>query len=437
MNKPGVCAVVGAALMGSAFAGDWPQFCGPERNNVSAETGLADAWPESGPRVLWEKAVADGYSAPAVKDGKVYFIDRENDESLLRCLDLAKGDELWKCAIADPGTMSHKQFAGTRGTPAVTVDAVYFVTGWGTLVCVDLESKSVRWKHNLLEEFDLALHQWGMSQSPCIHDDLVIVAPTSKSVGVVAYNRKTGELAWKSKPIGGYTFASPVVYNLCGVDMVVAMGSQEGGRRGRPGDAPPADAEPATSGVYGLSPKDGSVLWSYHGWQCRNAIPFPIAVPENRLFITGGYNAGSAMVRIEKTDAGFKATELFKTAAAGPQIHQPVYLDERILLVNNDNSLNDGLACLKLDGTMDWRTKDIDGAPNFERGAFILVDGKLVLLDAKTGKLHLVKADVSGYHELASAPMVKGNDMAWAPLALSGGKLLVRDWTTLKCVDLK
>ena len=430
---------VALALAGSAFAGDWAQFCGPDRNNVSKETGLADSWPEDGPKVLWETSVNDGYSSPAIKDGKVYIQDRTEEKSLLRCLDLEKGTELWKIELEDPGTMSHKQFAGTRGTPTVTEDAVYFATGWGVLVCVDLETKAVKWKHNLLEEFKLDLHMWGVSQSPLLYKDLVIVTLTAKEAGVVAYNRKDGSLAWKSEAIGGYSFASPVLYTLCGEDMIVAVGSQEGGGRSRRSrtQAEETPAEPAKGGTYGLSPKDGSVLWHYSGWQGRIAIPFPTQLTDDRLFITGGYNAGAALIHIEKADEGFKTTELFKVSDVSPQIHQPIVLDEHLLVANNGNSRNDGLMCVALDGTVDWRTKDIENAPTFERGGFLLVDGKIVILDAKTGKLHLLKADVSGYKELASAPMVKENDMAWAPLSLSDGKLLVRDWTTLKCVDLK
>lgn len=437
MSMKALYAVLGITLVTPAFAEDWPQFCGPDRNNISTETGLASSWPESGPKVLWETKVGEGYSSPAVKDGKVYFIDRNENQSLLRCMDLAEGTELWKCAVADPGTMSHAQFAGTRNTPSVTDDAVYFVSGWGTLVCVDLESKSVRWKHELLEDYGMDLHRWGMSQSPVVYKDLVVVTLTADDAGVVAYNRNSGELAWKSKPIGGYSFASPVVYSLCGEDMLIAVGSQAGGGRSRNAAPAAATANAPESGVFGLSLKDGSVLWSYGGWQCRNAIPFPTLVPGNRLFITGGYNAGSAMVRIEKTDEGYKSVELFTTDALGPQLHQAVYLDDHLLIINNDGSRGDGLMSAKLDGTMVWRTKDIQDAPTFGFGAFIVAGDKIVSLDADTGKLHLFKADVSGYQPLASAPIVKADDQAWAPLTLSDGKLLVRDWTTLKCVDLK
>ena len=189
--------------------------------------------------------------------------------------------------------------------------------------------------------------------------------------------------------------------------------------------------------MVGLSPKDGSILWDYTDWRCHMAIPHPVALSGNRLFITGGYKAGSAMIRVEKAGEGFAVKELYKTDEVGSQLHQPIRVGDHLFIGSNSNSRKDGLVSFSLDGKLEWRTKEIDGAPNFERGPFILADGKIAILDGKTGILYLVKADPSTYTELASAPMVEKNDMAWAPLALSNGKLLVRDWNTLKCVDLK
>ena len=441
MNKYGMCVVVGAAWVATAFAGDWPQFGGPDRNNVSTETGLADAWPEGGLTTLWETAVFDGYSGPAIKDGKVYMIDRNGDNSLLRCLDLVSGKDLWTCSFPDPGEMKGKKFAGTRGTPTVTDDAIYLVTGYGTFACIDLKSHKIKWKLSLLEDYGSELNQFGIAQAPFIHGDMVLVAPYTDEAGVAAYDKTSGKKLWTSPGLGKHAYVSPRVVTICGQEMVVAAGSKEDPpkKRGRGKDAEtePPTKEPMLGHIVGLSPKDGSILWDYTGWQCKIAIPQPVLVPDDRLFITGGYDAGSAMIQIVKEGNGFAARELYKTEDVGSQTHLPILVGNHLFIESNSNSRHDGLACFSLDGKLEWRTKDIDGAPNFERGSFILADGKLIILDGKTGSLHLVKADASGYKELASAPLVKENDMAWAPLALSNGKLLVRDWNTLKCIDLK
>ena len=338
--------------------------------------------------------------------------------------------------------MKSKKFAGTRGTPTVTDEAAYLVTGYGVVVCIDLKTKKERWTHSLLTDYDNELHQFGIAQSPAIYKNMVFVAPNTETVGVAAYDRKSGERLWVSPGLGYHAYISPRVVNICGQDMVVAIGSsekeQKSKRRKKTDDPEPEPKkELAPAHVVGLSPKDGSILWDYTDWRCHMAIPHPVALPDNRLFITGGYGAGSAMIQIVKKGSGFEAKELYKTDEVGSQIHQPIRVGNHLFIGSNSNSRKDGLASYTLDGTLEWRTKDIDDAPNFERGSFILADGKLVILDGKTGVLHLLKADPMKFKELASAKMVEENDMAWAPLALSNGKLLVRDWNTLKCVDLK
>jgi len=443
MYRIRILILTGTALLAAAH-GDWPNFSGPDWNHTSSETGLADAWPSSGPAVLWQKKVHSGYASPAVRDGKVYLIDRVGEESLLRCLDLDSGKELWNCPFSDPGEMKGAKFAGTRGTPTITEDSAYLVTGYGTFVCIDLNERNVKWKHRLLEDYNTALHQFGIAHAPFVYGEIVLIAPYTKEAGVAAYNRISGERLWVSPGLGAHSYVTPRVLTLCGQPMVVAAGSlQKAPRargRNRPAgedDAPAATGEDTPGKTAGLSLQDGSILWTYEGWTCQIAIPHPVALSDNRLFLTGGYNAGSAMIRIVQDGDRFQAEELFKTAEAGAQIQLPIQINGHLLIGSNSNNSNDGLTCLTEDGHLVWRTKDIPGAPLFERGPFLLADGKLILLDGKTGILHLARADASGYRELASAQIVKENDMTWAPLALSNGKLLVRDWNTLKCVDLK
>lgn len=446
MFKPGVCAVVGIALVLGVQAADWPQFCGLNRDNVSPETGLADSWPSGGPKVLWEAEVHKGYSGAAIKGGKAYFLDRENDSSRLLCLDMESGKKLWQVAIDDPGVLKGSKFDGTRGTPTVTDDAVYVMTGYGALACIDVNTQKIKWQRNLVAENGLKLHQWGYAQGPCLYKNLVMVALKTKEANVLAFDRETGKQVWASPDFGLRSYVSPQIVNLFGTDMVVAVGSSEEPSRSRRRKRKNDDEEPKKPEpkkelkkgyVVGLDLRDGSLLWKYHGWKCKIAIPHPTVLPGNRLFLTGGYDAGSAMIRIEKKDGKFEAKELFKTDELGSQLNQPILCNGHLFMNCTSNSRKDGLAVGTLDGKRVWRTKDIDDAPLFERGSFIMADGKLIILDPKSGNLHLVKADPAKYTPLASAPMVKKGDMSWAPLALSDGKLLVRDWNTIKCVDLR
>lgn len=440
MNWGFICLTVSITL--AAHAADWPQYAGIHRDNISSETGLADEWGSSGPKVLWETEVADGYSGPAIVDGKAYLTDREGDDSTLRCIDMKTGKDLWKVKIKDPGEISSKKYDGTRGTPTILDDQALLVTSYGTFACIDLKTKKVKWKHNLVDDYEMELHKFGIAQSPSVYGNMVLVAPNAPDVGVAAYDLKSGERLWTSAGLGFHAYISPRVENICGQDMVISIGScekpQRSSRRRRDEEAPKEEPKKLEPGhVVGLSPKNGSILWDYTGWSCQGSIPHPLLLPGNRLFITGGYDAGSAMIEIVKKGNTFIPNEIYKTDLVGSQLHQPIRVGDHLFIGSNSNSRKDGLASFTLDGKLEWRTKDIDDAPNFERGSFILADGKLIMLDGKTGILHLVKANPNKFELLASAEMVEKNDMAWAPLALSEGKLLVRDWNTLKCIDLK
>jgi outer membrane protein assembly factor BamB len=443
MKMTRLVAVLGIALSMTAYAADWPQYAGLNRDNISAETGLADSWSASGPKVMWTADVFDGYSGASIVDGKAYLTDRDGDTSMLRCFDMKSGKALWNVPFDDPGTLKSAKYNGTRGTPTIADGTAYLVTSYGMFVCIDLKSKKVKWKHNLVEEYEMELHQFGIAQSPSLYGTMVLVAPNAPKIGVAAYDAKSGERIWVSKGLGFHAYISPRVEKVCGQDMVIAVGSSEKApkpprrKKGEPKPEPKTVSDLAPGHVVGLSPRDGSILWNYTGWRCHMSIAHPVALPDNHFFITGGYNAGSAMIQVVKKGDGFEAKELYKTDEVGSQLHQPIAVGDHLFIGSNSNSRKDGLASFSMDGKLVWRTKDIDDAPNFERGSFMLADGKLIYLDGKTGKLHLLKADPSKYTELAAADMVEPNDMAWAPLALSDGLLLVRDWNTLKCVDLK
>lgn len=436
--------VVLAGVSVACYAADWAQFCGPERNNLSKETGLLKAWPDDGPAVLWETDVTTGYAGPAIKNGKVYQLEHDGEESSLRCLDLASGEELWTCSFSDPGEIKSKKYPGSRGTPTVMDDRLYAITLMGTVVCVNLENHKVEWQKNLVEDYGKKIEQFGIAQQPLVVGDLVVLAPLAERVSVIALNRLTGKKVWSSNVFpGGSGFVSPNVVRLAGVDQIVMVsgGSKpEKKGRGRKKSADDDDDDGESENkratyVFSLSPKEGSLLWSYDGWSCQNPIPHPIPVGEDRLFVTSGYNAGSVVLKIEKEGGGFSVKKEMETKAS-TQIEQPIFYDGYIYIGSDGKSSKDGLCCIDLDGNILWNSKDAD-APRFEHVNMIIADGMIIGLDSKSGVLHLIEASPKKYTELASAQVVKEKDQAWAPIALSDGKLLVRDHSTMKCLKLK
>jgi len=423
-----LCVV--SVLVGSAW-GDWPQYLGPDRNGKSPETGLLHSWPVGGPKVLWTVQLGPGYGGPAVSEGKVYLLDRiPSRQDVLRCFDLNTGKELWHYAYDAPGKTSHP---GSRSVPAIDGSFIYTCGPFGHVHCLNKATHKVIWKKNVWTDFGgHRVPTWAVSQNPLVYKNLLILASQTPKAGVVAYDKKTGRVAWASPPLPGRTgYTSPTIVNIQGKDHLVMITALHASRRrrGRGGRAEPAPRE-VKGGVFGMDPKTGKRLWSYDGWQCRLPIPNVTAIGDGRLFVTGGYDAGCAMIKVSKKGTRFVVTELFKTDACNAQIHSAILHKGFLYANSNSNSAHDGMMCLTLDGKVTWQT---GRSPNYERGGLILADGLIFALDGSKGTLHLVKATPDGYAELGSAKLLQ-TSRAWAPLALSDGKLLIRDQKQMKCV---
>jgi outer membrane protein assembly factor BamB len=435
----GIVGAVLAAAAAPAGAADWPQYLGPNRDGISEETGLARAWPEGGPKVLWTVALGPGYGGAAVRAGKVYVLDRAGGkEDVLRCLDLETGRELWTFAYAAPGKLAHD---GSRTVPAVDDRHVYIAGPFGQFHAVDLRTHRPAWQANLIKDFGGARPQWGIAQNPLLHGDLVIVSPLAKEAGVVAFERATGRVAWKSPFLPGSlsgtwygSYVSPAVLSVGGADQVVMITAQGTNKAG----------EEFKGQVTGVSAADGAILWTYTGWQCDLPIAAPAILPGGRVFLTGAYDAGSAMIRIERQGRTFAATELYKTQGCGSQIHRPIFYKDHLFVVSNGKERREGLMCLSPGGEVRWHTtnsrfssKAAEGLPNFDVGNLLIADGMIYILDGQTGDLRLLEASPEGYKELACAPGILGGREIWAPMALSDGRLLIRDQSRMKCLQVR
>ncbi len=446
--------MAGLTVITTAWADDWPQFCGPDRNNSSKETGLARSWPADGPAVLWKVDVTTGYAGPAIKERKVYLLDHDGTKSSIRSLELDSGKELWTCSFADPGELTNKKFPGTRGTPTVTDDSLYAVTLFGTVVCIDLNSHEIKWQHSLVKDYGKKLGGWGVAQSPLLYGDLVILAPMSARGSLVALDKNSGKEIWKTAEFAGDGFVSPLFVSIGDEDQILMVSGgakpekpeRRGGDKGsdkperRDGDKdseePKGDVSRLTY-VFSVSPKDGKVLWSYEGWSCNNPIPHPISVDHNMLFITSGYKSISTMLKVEKDDSDYNVSELFKTEKAASWIEQPILANNCLFVGGTVKSPSKGLVCLDLEGDVKWDTNLIQGAPVFNHLNMITADDLLIALDGDSGKLYLIEASPKGFNQLASAKVLAEKGQTWGPIALSDGKLLIRDHTVMKCLDLK
>jgi outer membrane protein assembly factor BamB len=189
----------------------------------------------------------------------------------------------------------------------------------------------------------------------------------------------------------------------------------------------------ANGAVMGMDPKTGKLLWSYEGWQCKIPVPNVTEIGDGRIFITGGYKAGSAMIKVEKESNTFVVSELYKTDEFGTHVHPAILYKGYLYGHCSTNETRDGMVCMDLGGKIMWKTHS---SPLFDKGGFILADGLILSIDGNKGFLYLIEPNPDGFKKLASAKLLDTNQ-CWAPLALSDGKLLIRDQKQMKCVAVR
>jgi outer membrane protein assembly factor BamB len=421
-NTLKLVTILVALSVTSVFAEDWPWIYGPRRDHSSTQKGLLRTWPQDGPKVLWTVPMGVGFGGPAISGGNVYVLDRdEKVGDTLRVIELASGKQLWTFAYEAPGSF---MFAGSRTMPTVDAGHVYTVGPMGDLHAISVATKKPAWRKNIWKDFGggAQLPQWAIVQNPLIYGELLIVAPQTAEAGVVAYDKRTGDLKWKSPALSGIPgYVTPSIVKVAGEDQLVMITAAVGrGRNARDGS------------VNGLDPKTGKLLWTYGGWQCIIPVPQAVDAGQGRVLVTGAYGAGSVMLKVEKkSDGTFAASELFKNPDFGAHTQPPVLHGDHFYSHYTINERSDGLVAMSMDGQIKWKT---DQQPPFVRGGSILADGLLLTTDGNT-KLYLIEPSPAGFKPIASAVIMAPGDN-WAPLALVDGKLLVRSQKELKALEV-
>jgi outer membrane protein assembly factor BamB len=403
---------------------NWDQYLGPDRNATISGTEILGSWSEKGPKELWSFPLGEGYGGAAIYGDEVFILDRKKGESdIMRCLDLNTGAEIWNYSYEAKGEIS---FPGSRTVPTVDEKYIWSVGPHGDFYCFDKETRKPIWKHNLLEDFDRELTTWGVSQSPLILDDLIIVAPHGQKAGVAAFEKTTGELVWKTRALSGHpSHVSPTLASFGGLDQVIMIS--------------PFNRQDSTltHEVVAFDAKSGKEIWQYLGLKSFLTVTPALVIDDQRLMLTDcsfdkGYNPVSIMLDITKTGEDFIVKELFLTEEAGCKMHPAVQYENHLYLNHNGNP--NQMMCLTMEGEVVWEK---DSAPGFEMGAMILVNGLIINQNGKNGDIHLIEPSPEGYKELGKASFFSSSkSQAWAPLAFSQGKLIIRDLEKMVCVDL-
>ncbi|MBT4141141.1 MAG: PQQ-like beta-propeller repeat protein [Candidatus Latescibacteria bacterium] len=401
--------------------GSWPRFRGARFDGISTETvPLARAWAGGELRRFWEIDVGEGYAGAAILNGRVYVMDYDVEgsggggrslsvgEDALRCLSLADGKEIWRYAYPVKVKRNHGM---SRTVPAVTQDYVVAMGPKCHVICLNAETGTLLWKLDLAKEYGTRVPPWYAGQCPLIDDGLAIIAPAGDEVLLMAVDCETGEVRWKTPNPRAWqmTHASIVPMMLEGRRTYVYCGS---------------------GGVVGVAADTGEILWENMDWKISIAtIASPLIVDGGRVFLAGGYNAGSMMLQVVVQKDAWSAEPVFRLEPEvfGATQHTPIFYEGHIYGVRP----NGDLVCMTPDGTLLWNSGT---AHRFGLGPFMIAGGLIFVMN-DSGLLCLVEANPNGYRQLAQSQVLDGHD-SWGPMALAGGRLIVRDMTRMVCLDV-
>lgn len=393
----------------AAAIDDWPQWRGPNRDDVSTETGLLKQWPASGPKLIWSiNNGGDGYSGFSVVGDRLYTMGASDSSDFALCLDATSGDEIWRQDIDE--RFENGWGDGPRGTPTVSGDRVFVLSPGGKLVCLSANDGSIEWSKSLTDDLGGPIPGWGYSESVLVDGDQVVCTPGGPDGAIAALDINNGDLKWQST-----LFTEPAHYS----SIIVA-------------DHPDLRhyVQLTEKAFVGIDPRDGTVLWR-QPWLGRTAvIPTPI-YHDKKVYVTSGYAVGSALVDISDLNNPQRVwiNKVMKNHHGGV-----------ILVDGHFYGFSDGAGWVCQDmesGESVWNEKNQLG-----KGAIGFADGHFYLVAEKSGEVALIEASTKGWTEKGRFTLEpqstrrKPRGKIWVHPVISNGRLYLRDQEIIYCFDV-
>lgn len=395
-------------LIVPSFGADWPQWLGPNRDGASSEK--VDAW-KGDLKPLWKKEIGEGNSSPVVANGMVFLHTKVKDKDIekVQAFDAKSGDLKWEKTY-DKTKFKPLFGEGPRSTPCVHGDVVLTLGNTGTLSCWKKNDGTLVWQKDTLKEFKEDNLFFGISTSPIVVDDKVLVMLGKGKTGVAAFDLKDGSVAWKA---GGdpASYASPISIGEGDKRQVVFL---------------------TGANVMALSPK-GDVLWKHPFVDALfESSTTPIKIGE--IIIASSIKAGAVGLTVTQADGKPAVKEVWKNPALTCYFSTPLPVGkEHVYMITGVASLRGGsitLRCVETATGKEVWNKEKMG--KFHAALMKLADGNLLLHD-DSGNLMLLAPDVKEYKELARSKVC---GETWAHPALANGLLFVRDNKELYCYRL-
>lgn len=393
-----------------ADPGDWPGWRGPERTGVSAEKGLLTSWPKDGPKLLWTATgLGGGYAAPSVVGERLFVMGSKDGEEYVQARSVKDGKELWATKVGKVGVNTGPNYPGPRATPTVVDDHLWTLGSDGDLVCLETAKGTVVWRRHLGKDFHGVRNTWAYCESPLVDGDLVVCTPGGPEATLLALERRTGKVVWKTaKPSANIAGYASVIVAWAGKRKlyVTFLGT----------------------GVLGADARTGKLLFHYRGNVGSVSAVTPIYHDGHVFTTSGGLDAagGDALLKLVEKDGGVQAKE--------------VYLDRNLMTFHGGavrlaeyvyGTGRGGLVCLELrTGKLKWRHRSI-GA-----GSLLAAEG-LLYLRGTQGQMALIEASHEGYREKGRFRQPRRTRFpTFAHPVVAGRRLYLRDDDLLFCYDL-
>lgn len=415
-SLPARCAVVlfAGAVCLPLHAADWPQWQGPDRTNVSTETGLLAKWPPQGPKLLWIFTdTGAGFSEPAIVGDRMYTMGADQNTEQLFCIDLQSQKKLWSVEIGP--RFINDWCDGPRGTPTVDGDRIFAMGGQGNLVCVKAGSGEKLWTKSMQRDLGgKMMSGWGYTESPLVDGDMVVCTPGGKQGTLAALDKNTGEVRWRSQDFtddAGYS--SLVVSEAGGIRQYVQ-------RTGK--------------SVSGVAAKDGRLLWRFAHSANVAAIPTPI-VANNYVYSTSGYGAGCVLIRLTPDGQGIKAEQVYANKDMTNHHGGVVKVGDHVYGYSDRG----GWECMEfLTGKVVWKESS-----KLRKGSITCADGRLYCYSENDGTVALIEASPAGWKESGrfkipqQTKLPRKRGKIWSHPVVANGRLYLRDQNLIFCYQVK
>lgn len=396
------------ALSSATYAADWTQWGGPNQSFKADAKGLADSWPESGPRKIWQRDLGEGYSAILSEGNRLYTMYRGDDKEIVVSLDSKTGKTVWEYKYDAQLSENHEHNFGDgpRATPLIDGDRLYTIGVSGKLNCLNKHDGKVYWSHDVWKDYNGNILSHGYSSSPIAYKDTVIVLVGGESSSIMAFNKIDGSVVWKNQSFKN-SYSTPTIIKVDGEDQIVTFMAQE---------------------IVGISPTTGELKWSYEiGNRWGQNVCLPIWDSQSNMLFFSVSGAGSRGLRLTKNGDKTDAKEIWSTRKIQFYHVTSVRIGDYVY-GSTGNGPSFFSAINFKTGKIAWRKR------GFAKATCVYADGRFVILD-EDGNLALATATPEDFTVHSKLKLVdKG--VAWTVPTIVGRNMYIRDKNTIMALDL-